>query len=155
MSGLGLVCLFPGCSVIGFSLGAHEDAFTPKFKNVSTSQIKKLKSGQRIKLIRKNVQPIQGKYAGQTYIEVENYPEKYEESRNQLLDRIVLPEIGDSIRVEFIFQSPDNEFLTGKFLGFDFEKVDVPDPPLRLIIEHPSGNQGWIPMKDLKNYFRF
>ena len=35
-------------------------------------------------------------------------------------------------------------------MRFDFEKVDVPDPPLRLIIEHPSGNQSWIPMKDLK-----
>ena len=155
MGGLGLVCLFSGCSVIGFGIGAIKDDRTPKSKNVLISQIGELKTNDKIELVLKNGSHIQGKYAGRVFIEVESYSEKYEKSRNQLRGRIVLPEIGDSVRVEFISQSPDREFLTGKFLRFDFEKVDVPDPPLRLIIEHLSGNQSWIPMKDLKTISDF
>ena len=115
MSGLGLVFLFSGCSIIGFGLGAAGDASTPKYKNVSISQIGELKTNDKIELALKNGSLIQGKYAGQTFIEVEGYSEKYEKSRNQLRGRIVLPEIGDSVRVEFISQSPDREFLTENF----------------------------------------
>ncbi len=150
MGGLGLVFLFSGCSIIGFGLGTAGDALTSKSKNVPISQIGELETNDKIELVLKNGSHIQGKYAGQTFIEVESYSEKYKKSLNQLRGRIVLPEIGDSVRVEFISQSPDKEFLTGKFLRFDFVKIYVPDPPLILIIEHPSGNQGWIPMNNLK-----
>ena len=144
MGGLGLVCLFSGCSVIGFTFGAISDSLTPKSKNVLISQIGELKTNDKIKLVLKNYSQIQGKYAGRAFIESEIYSEKYEKSLNQLRGRIVLPQIGDSVKFELVSRF-SNRYVIRKFLGFDHQ---------RILVQHNDGIS-WVAMGNFKTMSDF
>ena len=146
MGGLGLVCLFSGCSVIGFGIGAVGDASTPKSKNVPISQIGELKTNDKIKLVLKNGSHIQGKYAGRAFIEVESYSEKYEKSLNQLRGRIVLPQIGDSVKFELVSRFT-NRYVIRKFLGFDHRRI--------LVQHNHNDGTSWVAMENFKTMSDF
>ena len=149
MGGLGLVFLFSGCSIIGsgigFGIGAVKDAHIPKYKYIlPISQIGELKTNAKIELVHKNGSHINGKYAGRAFIELESYSEKYEKSLNQLRGRIVLPQIGDSVKIELVHQF-SNKYVIRKFIGFDHR---------RILVQHNDGT-GLVAIENFKTMSDF
>ena len=111
-----LLFLISGCSLIGAGLGAIVDHSRPDTLFFESWMIKAVNPGSRINIILNGGNLVNGKYIGLEKVTTEEYAESYARSRNQNLKEVVLPELGDSIKV---IDTLGRQWVC-EFSGFDY-----------------------------------
>lgn len=112
--------LLNGCSIIGLGIGAAIDASNPDQVNMPVGNVKTVKPGTKIIIVLKDSTQISGKYIGIEHVTEEVYAERYSKSRYQLLEKVTLPALGDSLKITFV--TSVNPFEC-EFLGFDYDVI--------------------------------
>jgi len=117
-----------GCSMIGLTIGASADASKPNQKAVPGSQVMTIAPGTRITIILKDGSWLSGKYFGLKPIPSEQYAAIYSQEREQKLEGILLPALGESIHIgESVLGLYMNyeKKLEGTFEGLGHDRIFI------------------------------
>ncbi len=126
---------FPGCSLIGFGIGAAADQGIPGAPLMIPGQLDSLTAGEKLRIIRKDLTEINGTYEARgqvrdTVYSMSEYPHAFEQWRLEPHRDITwMPAFGESVRVAV--RTPQGEKMYGgSFAGFD--------PGVIRIFSHPQ-----------------
>jgi len=126
-----VLLIIHSCSVIGFSIGAVQDASAPDRMLISGLQVHLLTPGTAVVILKKDAQKLSGKYVGLEPITIDKYAASYTQFRDELNGIPHFPALGDSF------------YLTIKekaaFVGFDYGYIVFSHrvkAPLKIIFQN-------------------
>jgi hypothetical protein len=124
---LGLAALLTaGCTLVGYGIGALIDKGHPAgFKVVDGWPLKQVRKDTDVRVFLRDGREVKGVFRGLSESD-EEYGPRYAEGRERHLPALVLPEIGERVRV--ITASGWQE---GTFQGFDFASLSLATPKTR------------------------
>lgn len=154
-----------GCSLIGLGVGAQIDASKPDQTTLPGWEVVTIKPGTAINVILKDGSWLSGKYSGLDRIPAEQYAAIYFQAREQKLEGILLPALGDSIdigkSVVGLFKDSEKN-LEGTFEGFEHDRIliklkertGLSDVPLSLVTKIASDRSHIISGETIKRLIR-
>jgi len=104
---------FNGCSYIIPMTGKF---LVKEFMVVTVMDLQNIDKGTEIIVVHYNGRKFYGKYLGRTFLSEIEYRSKYDNFRKNKVERIILPELGDTVVVALY---PEKNY-TGELLGFDY-----------------------------------
>ena len=114
--------LLSSCSVIGLGIGAAIDGSKPKSKMVSigANEVNKINNKRNITIHKKDSMQLHGKYTGISQVSQQDYAVEYKKFKEQNKEYQFLPELGDSIKINY---TETNLEVNGLFMGFGNNKI--------------------------------
>lgn len=110
-----------GCSVIGYTIGAIDDARKPDTSYVPAWNVKIIQPGSQIRVVLKDGDEVIGKYAGLRRVAKEKYAKRYTKFREEKEGEVFLPALGDRITTTM----KSGRQAEREFLGFDYQYVGM------------------------------
>ena len=126
-----------GCSLIGLTTGAAIDANTPRFQQVSASELVRVSPGSRVTLLLHDSTRVRGVYRGATRIADDDYRIVYDAWRAHHPRGASFPEIGEPVELK-----PGGK---GAFRAFVAEGVEIQS---RRLGATSLDRDGWLVRRD-------
>lgn len=109
------------CSVIGYTMGAIDDARKPDTSYVPSWNVKIIQPGSQIRVVLNDGDEVIGKYAGLRLVAKEKYAKRYAKYREEKEGEVFLPALGDRITITM----KSGRQAEREFLGFDYQYVGM------------------------------
>ena len=142
-----LILIIDGCSIVGFGIGTAVDRSRSDEKRIDVWEIGKVDEGTRMTIFLNDGSAIEGEYGGLAALPDSDYLADYRRIQNEETGPLILPQIGDTIRISTVHKS-ENEYRFRCFIYKYIKKASEfnnhPVAGNQFILAIPLNGDGYI-----------